>query len=110
MFTHEELVDAFLENIRYLNVVHHVTGRIRVKASLSGAKKLAEVDPAVMEEVISGLPGITRYRVNKKALSVIIEYDTSVLPYILWEQIGELNKNPGNFSKIREQLLAILNG
>ena len=110
MYTNEELVDAFLENIRYLNVVHHVKGRIRVKASLSGAKKLAEVDPDVMEEVISSLPGITSYRVNKKALSVIIEYNSKVLPYNLWEQVGELNRNPGNLSTTREQLLAILNG
>ncbi|PIE68468.1 MAG: hypothetical protein CSA21_07325 [Deltaproteobacteria bacterium] len=103
-----QVVDEFLDNIRYLKVVHHVPGRIRVKASLAGIMKFAGVDQQAMKEVIARIPGIRDYRLNKKAFSVVIEYDTEKLAFELWEKIGRLSENPQNREEVKNQLLDIL--
>ncbi len=107
-YNDEEIVDKFLDNTRYLKIAHHVPGRIRVKASWSGARKLAKEDTSDLGEVIDKIPGILEYRVNKKALSVIISYDSEVLPFQLWEDVGTLGENPGNRTEVKERLLNIL--
>ena len=106
----EEVVDRFLDNIRYLKIAHHVNGRIRVKATWSGAKKLATSNTADLEDVISRIPGIVDYRVNKSALSIIINYDSETLPFELWEDVGSLNENPLNREDVKTRLLDIFSG
>ncbi len=109
-YTNEFIVDQFLDNIRYLKIAHHVTGRIRVKATWSGAKKLASEDTDRLESIIARIPGITEYRVNKKALSVAITYDPGILPYELWEDVGKLGENPVNRDGVKIRLMEILEG
>ena len=108
-FTIEELVDTFLDHARYLRIKHHVPGRIRVKATWNGAKKLSNSDGIEIDEIITLIPGIRDYRANPKALSVIINYDPEVLPFELWEEIGRLGEFPLHRDKIQHQLLEILN-
>lgn len=108
-YSNEQLVDSFLDHIRYLKIAHHVNGRIRVKANLNGAKKLANVEEGEIEKVIAMIPGIEKYRVNKKALSVIINYDPEVLSFSLWNEVGTLGEYPMNRDNVRDQLLDILN-
>ncbi len=108
-YSNEEIVASFLDHIRYLNIAHHVNGRIRVKASLSGARKLAEVEAGELERIISSIPGIEDYRVNKKALSVIINYNPQILPFSLWERVGQLKENPAGRESVESELLTILN-
>ena len=108
-FSTEEIVDTFLDYVRYLKIKHHVPGRIRVKATWNGAKKLAGGSDVDIEKIIAMIPGIHDYRVNLKALSVIINYEPEVLPFQLWEEIGRLGEFPVNRDNIREQLLGILN-
>lgn len=107
-FSNQELVGTFLDHIRYLKIVHHVNGRIRVKANWNTAKKLSNVGTDEIEQVMVRIPGIDRYRVNKKALSVIIEYNPSVLPFSLWEDVGNLSEYPLNRKEVEERLLTIL--
>ncbi len=109
-YSDEEAVDAFLDNIRYLNIAHHVVGRIRVKANWNGARKLANEDPDTLEEIIGRVPGVVDYRVNKKALSVIINYDPEIIPFQLWEDVGSLGENPLNRQSVKSRLLDILEG
>lgn len=104
----EESVDIFLDHIRYLKVKHHVPGRIRVKATWNGVKKLAASSNGDIEQIVAMIPGINGYRVNPKALSAIISYAPEVLPFQLWEEIGKLGEFPLNRSKIKEKLLVIL--
>ncbi|PIE58678.1 MAG: hypothetical protein CSA33_01890 [Desulfobulbus propionicus] len=106
----EEIVDTFLDHIRYLQIAHHVPGRIRVKARWNALPKLAAVDMDELQRVIHLVPGIYEYRINKKALSVVIEYNTTTLPYTLWEDVGTLAENPLNKERVRQQLLALLGG
>ncbi len=107
-YSNEEIVDRFLDHIRYLHIAHHVSGRIRVKASWQGARQLANVDRRDITSVIAKIPGISDYRVNKKALSVIIEYDPEILPYQLWQDVGSLGEYPMNRDRVRSQLLELL--
>ncbi|WP_448871258.1 hypothetical protein [Desulfobulbus propionicus] len=108
MYTSEQLVDGLLDHMLYLHIAHHVAGRIRVKASWNGAQKLGAVNEDELTAVIAGIPGIVDYRVNKKALSVIIEYDTDILPPALWEEVAAVGQYPGRRGQVREQLLALL--
>ena len=107
-YSNEEIVDIFLDHVRYLKVKHHVNGRIRVKASWNGAKKLVAMKDGELEKIIDSIPGIEEYRINPKALSVIIEYDPDVLPFSLWEEVGTLGEYPANRENIRAQLLDIM--
>lgn len=105
----EEIVDTFLDHVRYLRIKHHVPGRIRVKANWNGARKLANGERFDYEKIVALIPGIRDSRVNPKALSVVINYDPAVLPYELWEDIGRLGENPHKRDMVRQELLDILN-
>jgi len=106
--SNEDIVAGFLDHVRYLKVKHHVNGRIRVKASWNGAKKLVAMEEGELERIITSIPGIKEYRVNPKALSVIIEYDPDILPFLLWEEVGTLGEYPANRANVQTQLLDIL--
>lgn len=108
MYTCEQLVDGLLDHMLYLSIAHHVSGRIRVKASWNGAQKLGAVNENELMNIIKAIPGIVEYRVNKKALSVIIQYDTDILPPSLWEEVASVGQYPGNRGKVRERLLSLL--
>jgi hypothetical protein len=108
-YSNEEIVDSFLDHIRYLTIAHHVSGRIRVKADWNGAKKLARLKENEIEPLIARIPGILEYRVNKKALSIVISYDPEILSFSLWEAIGALSEYPLHRDEIGTRLLAMLN-
>ena len=108
-YSNEQVVDSFLDHVRYLNIAHHVHGRVRIKASLNGARKLASMEEGEIENVIVRIPGIEEFRINRKALSVVITYDSEVLSFSLWEKVGRLGEYPTNREGVRVQLLDILN-
>ena len=107
--SNEKIVDTLLDYVRYLKIVHHVQGRIRIKAGWDGIRHLAGVNETVPEDVIDRVPGITGYRVNKKALSVIIAYDSAILPFELWEEVGALGQYPMKQEEVKGKLMTLLN-
>ncbi len=107
-YSDEEAVDTFLDYMRYFSIKHHVPGRIRVKASLLKVGELKKLDGQGFEEFIDRIPGINGYRVNKSALSAVIEYDDAVLPFALWEDVVTVNSFPTKRDELREKLLALL--
>ncbi len=107
-YSDEEAVDIFLDYMRYFTIKHHVPGRIRVKASLLKAKELKKLDGKGAEVFIDRIPGIKGYRLNKAALSAVIEYDADVLPSALWEEVITVNSFPAKRDELRERLLALL--
>jgi len=104
----EQLIDGLLDHMLYLHVVHHVEGRIRVKASWNGARKLSRAHEETMERIIAVIPGVREYRINKKALSVVIQYDPERLPFALWEEVAALGQDPTRRESVRRRLLEIL--
>lgn len=107
-YSDEEIVDTFLDYIRYFSIAHHVPGRIRVKASWLKAGELKKIDERELQQVVERIPGISDYRVNKKALSAVIEYDNSLLPFDLWEEVVAVNMYPVKRDEVRGKLLALL--
>jgi len=107
-YSDEEIVDSFLDHIRHLAIAHHVSGRIRVKADWNGAKQLARLKEEEIDSLIARIPGILDYRVNKKALSIVINYDPETLAFSLWEAIGALGEYPLHRDEVRAKLLVIL--
>ncbi|PHR27240.1 MAG: hypothetical protein COA36_09640 [Desulfotalea sp.] len=106
--SNEAIVDEFLNYIRFFKIAHHVNGRIRVKAAWRSAKELQHIDRDQVERIIAQINGITDYRVNLRALSVVIEYNPSILPYSLWEELGSLEGYPLKRDEIRMKLLTHL--
>ncbi|MCD8553452.1 hypothetical protein [Seleniivibrio sp.] len=70
------MIEELLAVKKYVSVVHHVEGRIRLK-----------VDPAIMkdpvskrlEEISASIPGVLDKRVNMLARSVVLRYDPAVI-------------------------------
>ncbi|ADD68898.1 conserved hypothetical protein [Denitrovibrio acetiphilus DSM 12809] len=71
------MTEDLLNLKKYISVVHHVDGRIRLK-----------VNPAIMKDPLSkklgeisgSLPGVLDKRINMMAKSVVLRYDPSVVP------------------------------
>ncbi len=105
------LIDGFLDKLRCLSLAHHVKGRVRVKTSWSQISRLMASDslPSAsdIEAFLLRMPGIKGCRVNRQALSMVIEYDESIWPYRLWEDLVALDTNPGARDALRDELLAI---
>jgi hypothetical protein len=108
--TREELIDGLLDHMLYLQIAHHVEGRIRIKASWNGAKILNQARKGDIEAIIAAIPGIREYRINKKALSVVITYDSRIFPHALWEEVAALGQYPARRQAVRERLLEALAG
>ncbi|PIE72435.1 MAG: hypothetical protein CSA20_07775 [Deltaproteobacteria bacterium] len=106
--SNEDIVDEFLDHIRYFRVAHHVRGRIRVKALWRSLKDLRHVDKEQLQEVVAKIPGILDYRINLKALSAVIEYDPGILPPSLWDDVASLENYPLKRDEVRSQLLTLL--
>jgi hypothetical protein len=70
------MIEELLAVKKYVSVVHHVEGRIRLK-----------VDPAIMkdpvskrlEEISASIPGVLDKLVNMLARSVVLRYDPAVI-------------------------------
>lgn len=78
------MLDEALAIIKYLKIVHHVKGRIRVKAGLGIIKdpifrKAGGISEKKINEIGSSLPGVLDSRVNIKARSIVIRYDPGVI-------------------------------
>lgn len=90
----------FLHLRRYITIVHHVPGRIRLKLSLTALAHLPKVDPAPFVDLVARVKGVKETRVNKSALSVVVEYDPQAIPAPLWERL--LKAEPEEVTAILE--------
>lgn len=94
----------FLHLRRYITIVHHVPGRIRLKLSLSAIAQLPKVDPTPFVDLVSRVKGVKETRVNKPALSVVVEYDSSSIPPSIWERL--LTAEPGEVHALLSEHVA----
>ncbi|NQS72725.1 MAG: hypothetical protein HQQ73_11335 [Desulfobulbaceae bacterium] len=106
------LLDLFLDQLRYIRLVHHVQGRVRLKASWNGAGKWLAAggtipDAEEIKQLAYQIPGIKGCRVNLKALSIVIEYDESIWPYRLWHNLTRADQDPAVRETLRKELLTI---
>ncbi|WP_027179989.1 HMA2 domain-containing protein [Maridesulfovibrio bastinii] len=92
-----------MELRRYLNVAHHVPGRIRLKFSLDVLKD-PEALKLMKEFEDSPRPKAVRQaRVNKMARSVVIEYDRNVIDPEMLDEVLK-TKNAARFETLAAEL------
>lgn len=103
----------FMELRDYLQVIHHVPGRIRVRMNpllLTNSKALSLVNEELDPDVISNAPGIKKARLNPMLGTLMLEYDAGIIePGVLdllfksqdkdlfTEAFGEIAANLGLF-------------
>lgn len=97
MISSQQLVDLS----SYLSLIHHVKGRIRVRVS----PKVKELNASGItledvEKIPQSIQGIKKVKINKIVGSITIEYDASVFPYELWEDL----LHQRNLEKITEMI------
>ncbi len=105
------LADMFLDQLGHVSLAHHVKGRARLKVNWTGISALLAKgllpDSENLRRILGQAPGIRSWRVNPKALSVVIEYDEAIWPYRLWEELAGLAAKPQTRPALRRELLAI---
>lgn len=91
----------FLHLRRYVTIAHHVPGRIRLKLGLAAMSRLPDVDPAPFTQLLDRIRGIKVTRINKAALSVVVEYDPNIVAPSVWARLLQ-----GDAAEIEEILSA----
>jgi len=80
-------LSPFLHLRRFVSIVHHVPGRIRLKLELAALAQLPNVDPAPFVALVQRIRGVRTTRLNPAALSVVVEYDPHIIPAALWPRL-----------------------
>lgn len=79
----------FLALRRHLRVAHHVPGRIRLKLAGLALADLPKVDPAPLAAAFERIAGVGPVRVNRMALSAVVEYDPARIAMADWTGLLE---------------------
>ena len=87
----EEIISTVIQLAPHAEICHHIPGRIRLKISLAA---LGQLDAAGISRTIRSVPGVINQRVNLHARSVVIDYDWKLIPYDLWELLGQIRAKP----------------
>lgn len=70
----------------YFNIVHHISGRIRLRLSPSLLAQPLARDAQKLTQQILAINGIDEIRLNPMVGSVVIEYNPAIIQPALWEQ------------------------
>lgn len=99
-----KVIQTLLDIVPYLEIAHHIPGRIRLRISFSGIGALQGVD---LGDQVNQIPGILSARVNALALSAVVEYDPERLDPGLWEALAGLKDQPEQTKEVVDRLLAL---
>lgn len=88
-----EDLDKFLIIRRYLTIVHHVPGRIRLRLNKAIKKEMGTIDKSLIDRVIKSIEGIKDVRINALAGSVVISYAANLLKPDWWETLVKANES-----------------
>ena len=79
--------ESLLALRQHLNIVHHVPGRIRLRAGPVLYEHASTLNSNGLKSFLQSLNGIHDIRVNPNAASLIIQYDPTHFPPRLWETL-----------------------
>lgn len=80
--------DDLLRLAKYVSIVHHSKGRIRLRVSLSIKKEADNFDVDRLQQSFSkDIEGIKSVKINKLIGSITICYDEDIFPYSTWEEL-----------------------
>lgn len=99
----EITAEKLVELSHYFSIIHHIRGRIRVRVN----PKIKHLGEHIRLEDIESLPqkiqGINSLKINKIVGSLTIEYDHSIFPDHLWEDLVS-GKNAETLTQIMTKL------
>jgi hypothetical protein len=87
--TRDDRIEMLLAMRRHLHIVHHIPGRLRLRAS-AGLLDLARAwrgQTISLDEAIGVIDGIRSARVNPMAASAVIEYDPTRVAPDAWHRL-----------------------
>jgi len=99
-----KVIQTLLDIAPYMEIAHHIPGRIRIRISFSGIESLQGVD---LGNHVNQIPGILSARVNALALSAVVEYDPERLDPELWEALAGLKDQPEQTKDVMARLLVL---
>lgn len=77
-------IKAALKLRNWVNVAHHIPGRIRLKYKLSIMLHLARFNFKEIEQALESIPALHHYKINRTTGSIVIEYDPQrIIPALL---------------------------
>ena len=100
----EDLINTVIRLAPHVEIRHHIPGRIRLKISLSA---LSLFDATSISRSLHAIPGVISQRINLHARSVLIEYDRKLIPYDLWELLGQIRCRP-ELTPVASELMQML--
>lgn len=74
---------------RYLLIAHHVKGRLRLRLHPEGLNAALPESVRLLQDWLKAQAGIMSLRLNKAALSIVIDYDPVQIPPTDWTRLLE---------------------
>lgn len=82
-------VEKIIKISSYLSKVHHIKGRIRVRVNpkIKEESKQSGITLEDIQSLPKKINGIKSIKINKVIGSITVQYDHTVFPYELWEDL-----------------------
>lgn len=100
----ERITEALLALAPHWTPSRHTSGRIELKFRLSGMNLALNSN---WEDLIESIPGILDTRLQLLSKRIVIDYDPTILPPDLWEEIARLQEDPEAAAQVKKRLQAI---
>ena len=84
---HFKNIEALLDLRGHLKIVHHVPGRVRLRAGPALYEQASTLNGRDLQAVLESVGGIRDIRINPAAASLIIQYDPDIFAPDLWEKL-----------------------
>lgn len=88
-----EKVKTVLKLRSWVNIAHHIPGRIRLKYKLGIIAHLARFNAKDIEKTLNDIPAFKHYKLNGSTGSVLIEYDPVVVNPSLLDELFSTDDN-----------------
>jgi hypothetical protein len=75
----------------WVQIVHHIPGRIRLKYRLGIIAHFARFNARDIERVLDDIPAFRNYKLNRSTASILIEYDPDLVNPSLLEALFSLD-------------------
>lgn len=109
--SYEQLADFIVDLISGMELVSHSKGKIDLKVPLEAySKAVRGVDGINLSDLLAGFNGIRKYDFSLFWRTLEIQYDTSIIPGSLWENLVKVKQDPSIRGKTKESVLDILKG
>ena len=98
--------DYLIPLLEEAEIAHHIPGRIRLRFNHSILTKLPKLNGIEKEiqKIVNQIEAIKNIRLNLFAGSVVVQYDTDILPPDFWQEVVA-EKDVGQLKKMARRLL-----